>query len=404
MTIHFILSGRKQDDLYCNVFTSSIRVRLSLGIKVPAGCWNAEQQRAVVSGKWLAARSVNVILDKIRANIESQYYEMVAQGKVPGKDDIAAMVKPNNGRSNLVREFAREYITKLQTKTNMATGRTLARATWMKHKQCLDVFVGFRENATFDNCDRAFYTSFTQYLVEQKYALNTIGKYLSLLRTWIREAEAAGIAVHPFHRSADWYVGREKTMHVSLTLDELRAIERTVCTSPLEQSCKDLFLISAYTGLRYSDVTRLSEAQFRDGVIIMEQSKTGTEVVVPELPEITGILEKYRRTGRAAPPQVSNVIMNRYIKVVAERAGIVEDVVLRRSVGGNRQSKTYKKCDLITTHTARRSFAKNLFVSGFNLSWLSRLMGHSNVEQTIDYIGIDGMEKAMLLKQHWSAL
>ena len=105
-----------------------------------------------------------------------------------------------------------------------------------------------------------------------------------------------------------------------------------------------------------------------------------------------------------APSVLSNPQMNAALKRICDAAGLNDQYITRKTIGGRRVETTMRVCDAVTTHTARRSFAKNLYLTGFNLSWLSRILGHSSQEQTIEYIALDNIEKAMLLKSHMDKL
>jgi integrase len=119
-------------------------------------------------------------------------------------------------------------------------------------------------------------------------------------------------------------------------------------------------------------------------------------------PIVQRIIEKYRTRGQSYPVPLSNGRMNEVLKEVALLAGLTDNVVMRTTKGGKRVEETFPKWKLVTTHTARRSFAKNLYLTGFKLEYLSRVMGHKSLEQTVEYIGLDAIEKAAMLKEHWA--
>ena len=53
--------------------------------------------------------------------------------------------------------------------------------------------------------------------------------------------------------------------------------------------------------------------------------------------------------------------MNEYLKELGALANINEKVLISTTKVGNKQSESFKKHELITVHTARRSFAKNAY-------------------------------------------
>ena len=50
------------------------------------------------------------------------------------------------------------------------------------------------------------------------------------------------------------------------------------------------------------------------------------------------------------------------------------------------ETKTQEKWKYVTSHTARRTFATNLYLNGVDLYTISQLCGHSSVEVTKTYI------------------
>jgi integrase len=78
-----------------------------------------------------------------------------------------------------------------------------------------------------------------------------------------------------------------------------------------------------------------------------------------------------------------------YIKEVCELAGIDKEVITKRSKGGKRIEERKPKHQLITSHTARRSFATNFFQLGLPAIELMKITGHSTERQFMEYINID---------------
>lgn len=64
--------------------------------------------------------------------------------------------------------------------------------------------------------------------------------------------------------------------------------------------------------------------------------------------------------GGKTPPKISDQKLNEYIKEVCEMAGIVEDTEKQTTRGGIKDPKAKKKWEMISSHTARRSFASNM--------------------------------------------
>lgn len=103
---------------------------------------------------------------------------------------------------------------------------------------------------------------------------------------------------------------------------------------------------------------------------------TKEPVTIPIKPIVAYIFDKYRENGSILPKPLSNQKMNKYLKELGEFAQINEEVITYKSIGGKRQEEKKLKYEMISTHTARRSFATNAFKSGVPSISIMRITGH----------------------------
>jgi len=78
-----------------------------------------------------------------------------------------------------------------------------------------------------------------------------------------------------------------------------------------------------------------------------------------------------------------------------------KEVVIKRTKGGVERHKKFKKYELVTVHTARRSFATNLYVSDFPAVSIMKITGHLTEQAFLSYIRITPKENAEMLQIHW---
>ena len=71
-----------------------------------------------------------------------------------------------------------------------------------------------------------------------------------------------------------------------------------------------------------------------------------------------------------------------------------------KTVGGIKQSFQFKKYELITTHTARRSFATNAYLAGVPTISIMKLTGHKTEQVFMKYISISQKENAASIMGH----
>jgi integrase len=154
--------------------------------------------------------------------------------------------------------------------------------------------------------------------------------------------------------------------------------------------------VGAWTGLRFGDFTTIRPEQIAGDRIRIRTKKTGEAVTIPLHPFVRAILEKY---GNALPRAISNQKMNAYLR---EFAGMVPCLQQRASVsstvGGVRRYVTKAKAELITTHTARRSFATNFYRIGVPTRSIMAITGHRTEQAFRLYIRLNADEHADILQ------
>ena len=162
---------------------------------------------------------------------------------------------------------------------------------------------------------------------------------------------------------------------------------------------RDLFIVGAYTGLRFSDLTNIRPENIRNGMISIEQHKTDGKVVIPCHKIVTSILNKYNGT---LPRSVLNQKMNDYIKEVCQLVGLDELVTKSITKGGKRIINSHKKYEIISTHTARRSFATNAYKKGVPTITIMKITGHCTEKAFLKYIKLSKEEHADILLKIWN--
>lgn len=90
---------------------------------------------------------------------------------------------------------------------------------------------------------------------------------------------------------------------------------------------------------------------------------------------------------------------NRHIQDCCRIAGIDNDVYQLETIKGVSVRKKYKKYELITSHSARRSFATNLYLKCKNAKMVMSFTGHTTEENFFKYICVSKQENAKMAQQ-----
>ena len=170
---------------------------------------------------------------------------------------------------------------------------------------------------------------------------------------------------------------------------------------PSLEKVRDLFLIGAYTGLRVSDFNYLNEENIyeyeAETFLKLESKKTTKKLVIPLRPEVKEILKKH---GNKPPKRMPDQQINYKIKDVCENAGIDQVTSTKKTIGGKEVTKKSFKFEFVKTHTARRSFCTNAYLSGMSTIDIMQISGHSSEKVFLNYIKADALQKAVKIGNH----
>lgn len=234
------------------------------------------------------------------------------------------------------------------------------------------------------------YNEFITWCHGIKYSTNYIG---SQIKNWKTLGKAAG--TNPIYSDKGFKKIQEETFDIYLDEKELKKLQDHKCTDR-EALARDWFILDCYTGLRVSDLTLLTKQNLKSGFITIANEKTGAKVVIPVHPQVKKILTKYK----GFPPKISDIEINRMIKVVARKAGIKDRVLYTITKGGKREDEYLEKWQMISTHTARRSFITNLLKRGVNETLVMKLTGIKSHMTLQRYNKLSSEEAAMIMKNN----
>lgn len=155
-----------------------------------------------------------------------------------------------------------------------------------------------------------------------------------------------------------------------------------------------MFVLGCNLGQRYSDLVRIAPDNFKNGVFSIVQQKTGNRCRI-DLDTMTidrrvtyQILEKY---GYQAPYKGDINNFNSYLHELLRHIGDTfnDEIRLDNKINGNIVSETKFKYQLISSHSARRSFATINTIRNIPRNKILRATGHVSEKSFIRYICYD---------------
>lgn len=259
-----------------------------------------------------------------------------------------------------------------------------------------------RKKLDFDSIDLDFYDDFVHWCMENNYSKNSIGGFIKHIKVFMNNAIDRQLTLNRMHLNRQFKTLSEEVDTIYLNEQELDTIYRLNLSHDRRlDRVRDLFLIGCYTGLRFGDLMLLRKENItkteRGHLIKLRTQKTDEMVVMPVHPIILDILEKY---DGDLPQPMSDVKMNKYIKDVGELAEIKETVKTSKTVGGVQTRFVNKKYELITVHTARRSFATNMYLNDVPTISIMKITGHRSEKAFLRYIRITPEQNAHKLMDH----
>lgn len=378
------------------------QILLSTGERIKPKNWNPKTHKARETQK--DYKNFNTRLENIKGDVMNTVRDHLStNGKVfldILKKELAEVVKPKpqteqeQKPKNLI-DFVQRLIDTTDKKPN----------TKKSYRSAKTVLKGYQDHSkkvlTFEGVDLDFYFDFIDYLTNvKKFSKNTIGDNIKKVKAFMNHALDKGYTDNRAHQSRKFNKPEETAETIYLNDDELKTLyEKDLTDNKKLDRVRDLFLIGCYTGLRFSDLTQLTPDKFiKNGTQLRVKTiKTGEMVVIPLHWIVKEILKKYNGT---TPRPISNQKMNVYLKELGETAELNEKIILNRTKGGLSYDQTKEKYTLITVHTARRSFATNMYLAEVPTISIMKITGHKTDTAFMKYIKITQEQNADKLSVH----
>lgn len=259
----------------------------------------------------------------------------------------------------------------------------------------LQAFSFLHETPIFTNLNEQTIEDFAFYLQDKNLKLSTIKNNISRIKYLIKKARKAGyetdLAVD------DFTTQDEEAAAIFLTMREVIKIHRYSNLTPREIEIKDYFVIGCLTALRFSDYSRLQAKNFIRNKIVIKTKKTNTPVQIPIHPIVKEIIQKY---NKQLPPPLSIQHFNRAIKEICKKIGFTKKLLYERQHGHIRVTKMLPKYKFISSHTARRSAATNMYLAGIMPFRIMLITGHKTEKSFFRYIRITREENVKVLARH----
>lgn len=392
------------------------KYRKCIGESVSPSKWNDKKRRVRVTSTNTEDSYINDQLDAW----EKAGNETIAYFKdrtyVPTKDEFLSILNKKRYRNTSTEHpsVLKYFVTFIERYNG-----TRSKARVNQYKNALTLLQRYetecKRTLYFEDIDINFYNKFERWFYKQNYSANYFGTIIKILKVVVNEARQVD-KIHDSDgiKNRNFVSTQVNVDNIYLTEEELLKMHNLVITEELVKSkientehwdiakkiramnkARDMFLIGAFTGLRYSDYSRLDKENIGDNITI-QAKKTGIKSVIP----IHWVVKEIIDRGYDFSTSMFGQKVNHQIKDVAMLAGIDQEVTLIKNEAGKPITVTGPKYKYVCTHTARRSFATNAYKSGIPAISIMKITGHKSESSFLKYIKISEAENAELLQNH----
>lgn len=179
---------------------------------------------------------------------------------------------------------------------------------------------------------------------------------------------------------------------VFLTHDELMAFYGYQPKKDTERKVQMAYLFCAFTGLRFSDMKALTWSNVGDGYIEFVTKKT-SDLLRVELNKYSMAIMDWARSRRQADcDKVFQTHTIWYHEKLLHRMfkdlGFNDPCTYSYYKGNQRVQETREKWELLSTHTARKTFVVNAVTLGIPVEIIMKWTGHKNMKNMDPYLKI----------------
>ena len=340
------------------------KIRFNTGIWVSENMFDSFREE-ILSGH-PQARDYNLIVEKCRSRINEIYikYRLLHEELTP------EVLKTEYRIKSTYVDFFRFMEDAIQERTG-----EIAPSSAIQHMATLSKIKEFKNTLRFSEINDDFINRFTRHLkIIRKNKISTVANTLKNFKTYMNLAIRNGIIdKNPFDRIK---LIRSKPDRMFLEEDELRILcdlYKKQSLSVNYQMTLRAYLFGCFTGLRISDIRALNMENIIGNIIVVYPFKTRNkknEVVKIPISRFAD-----RLIHDASPFRLYGRIFGLWADQVMNRQ--LRDIIAH--------AKIKKK---LSFHSSRHTFATIFLRRSKNLAVLQKLLGHSNIRETMVYAHI----------------
>lgn len=375
--------------------TTKINIKRKTGLVINPEKWSKKTNYPIAKDK--ATKDLKSKLLKLETFILDEFNEDHSVGKIIDGFWLENKISNFFNRANFKNPFETvfgiiDYIIKnADTRKNGkgSIGLSQNRIKGYKNLKVVLEKYNYGKDISIKSIDRDYINRFSNWLLkEEAYKTSTANKKISDLKGICFEAESHGIVINPQLRHIKALTEQKTVEVVILNRKELDQIRTTEIDNKSLLNVKKWLLFGCEIGQRLDDLLKVTENDIRKSkksnfrFVKLTQKKGNKTVEIPLNPFAEEVIQN------GFPYKISKVNFNKYVKKLCKICEINEEIEhYKLDPETNRKKKgVYKKYELITGHTCRRSFASNYYGQMSN-SLIMKVTGHTTEKTFLKYIG-----------------
>lgn len=382
------------------------KLKYYVGHSILQSSWDSKKQRVKNTNATTKTGDVliNDLLEALAGKVE-EFYKKSISAPTPGEfkeflDNWRIEMEGGAKTKNEINLYG--FIEKFINNEILNKGKERSKNTTKSYKTVKGHLEEFEKKTKykidFESINLNFYFSYVAFLKKRKLAPNSIGRDIKDIKTFMRMAVDMELTENLQFEKKNFAVIREETSAVYLKESELiKLYQYDLSENPRLEQVRDLFVFGSFVGLRFSDFSNVKPKniiQVDDELYLrIKTKKMGNRVTIPCNPIVTDIFKKYDHMPNKLPRAISNQKFNDYIKEASKMAGLKVKERLE-------SDPNLELWECISSHTARRSFATNLYNEGFPILDIMAITGHKTQKAFLGYIKFTDDDSAKKLSAH----
>ncbi len=387
--------------LFFRIQKGNSTFRIPTGIKIEAKYWDNIYKR--VRKSHVDSLEINNLLKEQERVLWSIWREFSLKQPLDFSQFKGKCMKALHNEVEKTDTFFDEYENFLKSLEN--TKR--AKGTIQKYKTLKKLLINYQETQksklNFFSFNKEFEDKFQAFLFGINHTNNTVGKYISSLKTFLNWG--LEMKLHTNIEFKKFKVPNEDSEIFYLKKDELDTLYKTDFSNEPELAhVRDFICFECFTGQRYSDVANLSfsDIDFDTKFWHLRVIKTKLKNSIPLSERAMKILERNRH--REKPFNLRNYEVNDRIKIISKLLNMNDEVKTVRFRGSERIETTSKKFEKIASHIGRRTFIILSLEDGMPTEVVKSITGHKTDKSFKKYISIVPETKRFQMDRVWNSM